>query len=185
MIRTTAGAISPSTETVDIRQVAPDEFPAVVRSLGQETYFTDRLALQDAGHGFLLVAWEREVPLGDVYVWLAPAEEPELRAHLEGVALLTHLEVVPWRRNELIGTQLLRGAEQRLHREGHPRVALGVGLDNQDAQRLYRRCGYTEWRHGVITTTETVYSPDGGYEHRPEKCRIMVRELHHDPPTPA
>jgi GNAT superfamily N-acetyltransferase len=151
----------------------------MIRSLGQQSYFADRLRLQAGGHGFLLVAWERETALGDVYVWLAPAEEPELRVHLPGVALLTHLEVVSPRRNEGIGTGLLREAERRLSAMGHERVALGVGLDNPAAQRLYRRRGYEEWPHGAVGTTQVVYRADGERELRPELCRIMVRQLNH------
>ncbi|WP_344885540.1 GNAT family N-acetyltransferase [Nonomuraea antimicrobica] len=157
----------------------------MIRSLGQAAYFADRLRLQDAGHGLLLVAWERQVALGDVYVWLAPAEEPELRARLPGVALLTHLEVAEKRRNEGIGTRLLDAAEERLTAMGHERVALGVGLDNPAAQRLYLRRGYAEWPYGKVDTTQVVYGANGERERRPEVCRIMVRHLTHTPhPTP-
>jgi ribosomal protein S18 acetylase RimI-like enzyme len=161
----------------DIRQADHADLRAIVRSLGQENYFADRLTRQDAGHGFLLVAWERDVAVGDVYVWLAPAEEPELRANLPGVALLTHLEVAAWRRNQGIGTELLWAAEDRLFATGHEQVALGVRLDNLDAQRLYQRRGYVEWPHGKVATTEVVYHPDGRHERLPEVCRILVRQL--------
>ncbi|MEO3804345.1 GNAT family N-acetyltransferase [Nonomuraea sp. B1E8] len=157
----------------------------MVRSLGQEAYFADRLGRQDTGHGLLLVAWDGQEAVGDVYVWLAPAEEPELRTHLPGVALLTHLEVVPWRRKQGIGTELLWAAEDRLAALGHERVALGVGLDNEDAQRLYLRLGYAEWPYGQVATTEVVYHPDGRRELRPERCRIMVRRLAASAEPPA
>ncbi|TMR95405.1 GNAT family N-acetyltransferase [Nonomuraea basaltis] len=166
----------------DIRPAAPEDLPALVRSLGQEEYFTVSLKRQDAGHGFLLVAWQRGVAVGDVYVWLAPAEEPELRTHLRGVALITHLEVVPRLRNLGIGTKLLRAAEDSLYAAGRKRVALGVRLDNDDAQRLYKRQGYEEWPHGEVATTAVVYHADGSREVLPEVCRIMVRRLEEDRP---
>ncbi|MEV0379028.1 GNAT family N-acetyltransferase [Nonomuraea sp. NPDC050643] len=169
----------------DIRQAVHADLPALVRSLGQKAYFTDRLTRQETGHGFLLVAWEAGVAVGDVYVWLAPAEEPELRALLPGVALLTHLEVVSWRRNEGIGSLLLQAAEQRLAAIHHTKVALGVGLDNLDAQRLYRRRGYVEWRHGPVATTDVVYHANGRHELRPELCRILIKPLHRDHRGPA
>ncbi|WP_345568958.1 GNAT family N-acetyltransferase [Nonomuraea rosea] len=165
---------------LEIRQAVHSELPAMVRSLGQWAYFSDRLTRQEAGHGLLLVAWDRGLAVGDVYVWLAPAEEPELRVHLPGVALLTHLEVLPRRRNRGIGSELLWSAEERLYAIGHEQVALGVGLDNDAAQRLYRRLGYVEWPYGEVATTEVVYHPDGGHELRPELCRIMVRQLGED-----
>ncbi|MFI7616865.1 GNAT family N-acetyltransferase [Nonomuraea terrae] len=149
----------------------------MVRSLGQEPYFADRLTKQDTGHGVLLVAWQRGVAVGDVYIWLGAAEEPELRARLPGVALLTHLEVVPWRRNGGIGTELVWAAEERLLAEGHEQVALGVGLDNPGAQRLYQRLGYAEWPYGEVATTNVVHHPDGRQERQREMCRILVRKL--------
>lgn len=93
------------------------------------------------------------------------------------MALLTHLEVVPWMRNQGIGTALLWAAEERLLADGHDQVALGVGLDNPDALRLYVRRGYAEWPHGEVATTDVVYHPNGGLELRPELCRILVRKL--------
>jgi GNAT superfamily N-acetyltransferase len=161
----------------EIRRADRTDLPAIVAALGQEKYFTDRLIRQAYGHGLLLVAWKHGCVVGDVYLWLAPAEEPELRALLPNVPLLTHLEVVPERRNEGIGTQLLRTAEQWLHAAGHRRVALGVNLDNHAAQRLYSRLGYVEWPHGELATTETVYHPDGKRKLRPEVCLVMVRQL--------
>jgi GNAT superfamily N-acetyltransferase len=167
-----------------IRQAVDGDLPAVVRSLGQEDYFADRLVRQASGHGQLLLAWDDGTAVGDVYVWLAAAEEPELRARLPDVPLLTHLEVVPGRRNQGIGTELLQVAERELWERGYKHVALGVNLDNHAAQRLYLRLGYTEWPHGLLATTEVVYHSDGVRERRPEVCRVMVRQLEQDRSSP-
>jgi GNAT superfamily N-acetyltransferase len=161
----------------DIRRADLTDLPVIVRDLGQEEYFRDRLSRQVDGHGLLLVAWKGGKAVGDVYLWLAAAEEPELRIYLPDVPLITHLEVVQGHRNEGIGSHLLRAAERRLHAEGRKRVALGVGLDNHAALRLYSRRGYTEWPHGPLATTQVVYHPDGRRELRPEVCRVMVRSL--------
>ena len=90
------------------------------------------------------------VPVGHVYLWLAPASEPEIRTELPGVPLLNRLVVTEDRRNNGIGTHLLAEAERRLRDLGHRRVALGVRVDNDAAIRLYERLGYRRWRRPPI-----------------------------------
>ncbi|GAA1016844.1 hypothetical protein Aple_042730 [Acrocarpospora pleiomorpha] len=148
-----------------------------MRALGQGHYFLDRLNAQAVGHGILLAAWQYSMVVGDVYLWLAQAEEPELRVHLPDVPLITHLEVAEDQRNRGIGTELIRQAERCLWEAGFKRVALGVAMDNEAAGRLYRRLGYVEWPHGEVATTEVVFQSDGTRELRPELCRIMTKEL--------
>ncbi|MBP2706268.1 GNAT family N-acetyltransferase [Microbispora sp. RL4-1S] len=164
-----------------IRQAAEADVPSLVRALDQAAYFTERLRLQGEGHGRLLVAWDADVPVGDVYVWLGAPEEPELRARLTDVGLITHLEVAPRRRNRRIGSALLDAAERAIWDEGRKLAVLGVGLDNEHAAGLYLRRGYVEWEHGLLSTTRVEYRPDGSREIRPEVCRVMVKPLHLGP----
>ncbi len=154
-----------------------DDLPALVDTLGQRPYFVDRLARQRAGQGILLVAWHAFAAVGDVYLRLEAAEEPELRERLPEVPLLTHLEVVPEHRNRRIGTRLVEEAERRLRDLGHARVALGVDLDNQRAHALYRRLGYQEWEHPPVLTTRLVHRSDGTVEELPDLCHILVKDL--------
>ncbi|WP_204040616.1 GNAT family N-acetyltransferase [Acrocarpospora phusangensis] len=163
--------------SIDIRPAVRAELPRICRTLGQRPYFVDRLNAQATGHGVLLVAWDRTEAVGDLYLWLAAAEEREIRAHLPGVPLITHLEVEADRRNRGVGTALMRHAERHLWLDGLKQVALGVGLHNEAARRLYVRLGYVEWPHGPIDTTEVLFRADGTREHRPETCRIMVKQL--------
>lgn len=162
---------------VRIRSAFEQDLPALVTALGQEPYFAHQLARQRAGHGLLLVAWQVFTPVGDVYLWLDAAEEPELRDRLPGVPLLTHLEVAPDHRNQRIGTELVRAAEAHLRELGHDKVALGVDLDNPRVCRLYRRLGYAEWPYPPIRTTRDVFLPDGRIERQADACRILVKDL--------
>jgi GNAT superfamily N-acetyltransferase len=159
-----------------IRQAHADDRPAIVRALGEERFFLDRLQRQGEGHGELLVAYEGDVVIGVVYVWRGEAEEPELREHLPDVPLLNHLEVVEHRRNHGIGTAIIEAAESLVLGLGLKKLALGLRLHNHDAARLYRRLGYREWEHGEIWTTYVVMS-DGEETQVPEKCRILVKDL--------
>ena len=96
---------------VEIRRARPHELNAVVASLGQERFFRDRLDQQGRREGELLIAWSDAAAVGDVYLWLSPADEPEVRAFLPGVPLLNHLEVVEYLRRQGIGTKLVARAE--------------------------------------------------------------------------
>lgn len=160
-----------------VRVATGADLPALVGSLGQERFFADRLARQRTGRGRLLVAWLAGVPAGDVYLWLEPAEEPELRERLPGVPLLQHLEVRDGLRNRRIGSALLQAAERWLAGQGHVRVALGVTPDNHGAARLYRRHGYREWPFPPILTSSEELRPDGTTRRRSELCRILLKRL--------
>src|SRR5262245_49412305 len=129
--------------------------------LGQPHFFAERLGRQREGRGILLVAWLDTTPVGDLYLWLEPAEEPEISERLQGVPLLNHLEVHEKYQNQGIGTELIAEAEALLRRHGHRRVALGVALDNLDAMRLYLRLGYVEWPFPPVRTTYEVVSDNG------------------------
>jgi GNAT superfamily N-acetyltransferase len=162
---------------VEVRAAGWADLAPLTAVLGQECFFADRLARQDAGRGVLLVALVDGRPVGDVYLWLEPAEEPEVRRYLPGVPLLGHLEVLPELRGQGIGTEVMRAAEDTLRRLGHQRVALGVDMDNHRATALYQRLHYIDWGYAPADTSQEVYHPDGRVERVPEKCYILVKEL--------
>jgi GNAT superfamily N-acetyltransferase len=159
-----------------IRQARAGDLPEIVRALGEERFFTDRLRRQEEKHGELFVALDHDTVVGVVYVWRGAAEERELREHLPGVPLLNHLEVIEGRRNNGVGTAIIGAAEAHVRSLGIPRLALGLRLDNTDAARLYKRLGYREWEYGEIWTTYVVMA-DGEEKQIPERCRILVKDL--------
>jgi len=157
-----------------IRAARQTDLAALTRSLGQRPFFVDRLARQEAGRGLLLTAWHDERPVGDVYLWLEPAEELEIRIFLPGTPLLTHLEVRPDRRAKGMGTALIAAAERALAGLGHDKVALAVELKNLRAARLYRRLGYDDWDHPPVRCYSLT---DGNGKRHAEICRILVKPL--------
>lgn len=148
---------------------------AIVDVLGHAAFFADRIDRQQRDRGLLLTAWEDDRPVGAVYVWREPADEPEVRDHLPGVPLLNRLEVVERRRNDGIGTRLVEAAERLLTDSGYGTVALAVEETNVDAARLYKRLGYQDWQRGHVTC----YSEETDeYGLRiPEQCVILVKSL--------
>jgi ribosomal protein S18 acetylase RimI-like enzyme len=158
----------------DIRPARDEDLAALVEELDQEEFFADRLARQAAGHGLLLVAWQGNRPIGDVYLWWEPAEEPEIRALLPGVPLLNHLEVHPTFRKHGTGTRLTQCAEQVLATRGYEQVALAVEESNTDAMRLYTGLGYEEWPHPKVVC---LTHPEEDRPRTVEICHVLVKDL--------
>jgi GNAT superfamily N-acetyltransferase len=162
---------------LEIREGTDADLPALVSVLGQRRWFSDRLTGQQAGGGVLLLAWLEGRPVGDVYLHLEPASEPEVRRHLPGVPLLIHLEVLgPFQRRG-IGTALIHAGEGAARRLGHRQLAMGVGLDNHDAHRLYERLGYTDWGHGTVETSWEEHDHTGRPVTVSETIHMLVRNL--------
>jgi GNAT superfamily N-acetyltransferase len=160
-----------------IRPGSDGDLPGLVAVLGQRRWFSDRLARQRAGGGVLLLAWLEGRPVGDVYLDLEPAPDPAIRRHLPGVPTLIHLEVLgPFQRRG-IGTALIHAGEDTARRLGHRRLAMGVGLDNAGARRLYERLGYTDWGHGTVEASWEEHDHTGHPVTVTETIHMLVTDL--------
>ena len=158
------------------RARSADLFPFAA-ALGDGGFLIDRLIRQRNGQGVLFFARLGSRPAGAVYLWLEEAEEPPIRRHLPGVALLTHLQVHPELRNRGVGAALVGAVEQHLTDRGHERIALAVRTDNPAAARLYDRLGYRDWGHGTVTCYAQLTLPNGTVLQVPERCYVLVKDL--------
>lgn len=155
--------------------------PADVTSLAAaledtpELFVRDRLRRQLHGNGVLSVALLRGHCVGMAYLWLEPAEEPELRRFLPGVPLLTHLCVHRDFRRGRIGAALIGVTERAAARRGRAGVALAVEPDNHGARRLYQRLDYRVWSHGLVDCATDVMLFGGDV--RVDRCQIMVKNF--------
>jgi GNAT superfamily N-acetyltransferase len=165
------------TATVEVRPGSAADLAALVSVLGERHFFTDRLARQQRGGGVLLVAWLDRHPVGDVFLECEPAEEPQVRRYLPGVPRLDHLEVLGPFMGRGIGTALIRAAEDTARQLGHERIALGVGLDNPKARRLYERLGYADWGRGPVVGSWVEYPDDGPPVTLSETYHMLVKRL--------
>ncbi|MEV4511651.1 GNAT family N-acetyltransferase [Dactylosporangium sp. NPDC049525] len=163
-------------DQLEVRPAIERELDLVVAAFGDASFLAERMARQSEDNGVLLVAWLHGKAVGCVYVWFEDAEEAELRKHLPGVPLLNRLRVVEPLRNNRIGTALVHAAERLVREQGHTQLALGISLDNADAERLYLRLGFAEWPHGLVDTYYVVFK-DGNEIREPELCRILVKDL--------
>jgi GNAT superfamily N-acetyltransferase len=165
------------TAKAEIRPASDAELATLVAVLGERHWFSDRLERQQRGGGVLLVAWLEGRPVGEVFLECDPAKEPEVRRHLPGVPRLDHLEVPgPFQRRG-IGTALIGAAEATARQLGYERIALGVGVDNPKARRLYERLGYGDWGHGTVVGTWVEYPDDGPPVTLSEVCDMLTKRL--------
>jgi GNAT superfamily N-acetyltransferase len=149
----------------------------LIAALGHERFLTGRMRLARRDHGTLLVARLGGVPVGFVYLWLAPAEEPEVRRWLAAVPILNRLFVGPDHRGRGIGQAIIEEAARRLRDAGHKQVALGVGPGNHSARRLYERLGFRDWGHGIVTGRAEADLGSGRADRRRETFTILVKDL--------
>ncbi|HKO84088.1 MAG TPA: GNAT family N-acetyltransferase [Actinomycetota bacterium] len=162
---------------VEIRPGSAADLIALVAALGQRDFFADRLARQHQERGVLLVAWLAAQPVGDVYLLAEPADVPKVRHYLPGVPQLHHLEVVGPLQRCGIGTALVQALEDTARRLGDERLALGVGLANVHARRLYERLGYVDWDHGPVVGTWRAVGDDGTAVTVSQLIDILVKHL--------
>jgi GNAT superfamily N-acetyltransferase len=163
--------------SLEIRSAADADLAPLVAALGQRRFFSERLASQRGGGGVLLVAWLDGRPVGDVFLDREPATEPEVRRRLPGVPTLIHLEVMgPFQRRG-IGTALIHAGQTTARRLGHQHLAMGVGIDNPGARRLYERLGYTDWGHGTVVTSWQEHDHAGLLVTVTETIHLLVRHL--------
>jgi ribosomal protein S18 acetylase RimI-like enzyme len=111
-------------ESWEIRPLDPWEVELVGTVLG--------LARFEQGDGFYLVAWERGEPLGHAH--LALTDPPELQ----------DVSVRPEHRRRGVASALTAAAEREARARGFDRLRVGVSIDNEAAQTLYRGRGYVD-----------------------------------------
>jgi GNAT superfamily N-acetyltransferase len=163
-----------------VRNVRETDLDDLVRKLGHEQLYyrhlyNDRFDRQRNGLGQLLMACRDGDVVGVAYLWLEPAEEPEIREHLPGVPLLMHLEVPDAERKQGFGTLLMDEAEKWLRERGTAELALAVEVGNTEARKLYVHLGYREWDHETVECRE--YQVDKNAEPKFETCHVLVKDL--------
>lgn len=101
--------------------------------------------------GTILVAREDDALLGFV------SFRPDAGNFEQDVSrgIIENIYVIPGRRGEGIGSELLKAAEEALANTGVDVVALEAMADNEAARRFYRRHGYDPHRVELERETDT------------------------------
>ena len=127
----------------------------------------DYLDLQRRDEGRYLVAWDGPTPVGRLFLRWRNIEVPRIvneRPHAAPFANCPEIcdaDVVPERRSEGIGTQLILQALACAREAAAAQVTICVDTDNPRARALYERLGFSELGIGEFTTSGTFVDDDG------------------------
>ena len=134
------------------------------------------LAKQRDGTGDFLIAFLQGEPAG--YLALSWDADPHAPVAWQGnVANLSDFVVLERFRSRGIGTEMLRVAEATALRQGFRWLALGVGIENDGARRLYERLGYVDAGLPPVTDGGSFRTWDGRLHRYEETWRFMLKEL--------
>lgn len=134
-----------------------------------------RYARQQAGESAFLLARSdgRLVGRAEV-IWLGP-KMPDVADVHPDVPEINGLDVVPELRRHGIGSAIVGAAERLARSRGCRAIGLGVGEDNPEAGRLYRRLGYS----GDLPYLDTYVWVDqeGAAHNGADRCRFLTKLL--------
>jgi len=148
---------------------------AALEALWPRVGLADRYARQKAGESTFFLAHDGDDIVGrGEAIWTGPVMTA-VREALGVVPEINGLVVVEGRRGEGIGTALLEAIEDEARQRGFAAIGLGVDFDNHEAEKLYRRLGFTgDLRYDDCYTT---YDADGVPHDVADPCRFMTKRL--------
>lgn len=135
-----------------------------------------RFGIQQSGDGLYLIAWDKNTPLGHLFIkYFTPV------SHLKDQDIyapyLEALEVKEEYREHGVATNLLEEAEKILKEKGYKKVGLSVGINNDTAYKLYEHLGYTEQDLGQYLVSWEYKDEEGNMSVYQEECVYMNKVL--------
>ena len=163
-----------------IRPLRQADLPLVeagLRSGGMPAGHARRLQMQDNGTCTYLFAWQGDAPLGHLLLtWTGPEQEP-MKSAIPDCPEVGALFVKQDMRSRGIGGCLLASAEHLVLSRGLNQIGLAAGIDNKQAQRLYRRRGYVDAGFPQFTVSWTFFDKEGREQIESEQCRYLTKQL--------
>ena len=160
-----------------IRDGDTEAIGEALRDLGTPEHTGRGLERQNEGLGVFLIAWLAGEAVGYVTAhWRASPRSP--REWFDGeTAYFEDFIVVESHRGRGIGTAIMAAAEAMAGERGLSRMTIGVGVENEGAQRLYRRLGYVDAGLEAVEESGRFRRWDGRVEEWQETWRFMVKEV--------
>jgi GNAT superfamily N-acetyltransferase len=140
----------------------------------------DRWDLQGRGDGVYLVAWERDHPVGWVFVHRPGSSEASVHARHLDVAEVMDLSVSPGFRGRGHGTSLLASAERWARDAGWQTIGLEVTVANPHndvARAMYERNGYRDAGLGEFESGYFYWTVTGERLWEGEPHRFLIKSL--------
>jgi GNAT superfamily N-acetyltransferase len=159
---------------LEIMRAGPAQLSALGHVFGP--YYGRLYAERAALPGAVLVAVTGGRPVAAMYVSTDRPAEHQIVDHLGEVPMLHRLLVHEAVRRRRVGTRLVLDAEAWLRARGYDRVAVGVDLENHDADLFWRSLDYREWPYGLLKTYRE-HEVDGVGVMQPDECRVFTKDL--------
>ena len=141
--------------------------------------------MQSRDEGVYLVAWDEDDPVGHLFIrWTENTEVPRIvdrypqAAQFADCPEFVEVYVLPERRSQGIGTQLLERALQLAREHGATQATICVDVANPRARSLYERLGFVESGIGTFTTSGVLIDEAGRERQWQNGPQVMlVRKL--------
>ncbi len=149
---------------IAVRRLAPDDLEVLNERLPtwNRLEYARRLTAQQRGEMVQAIAWIAGEPAGRGMVLFPDHAERSPSAEREHCAEVRDVSVPEPHRRTGVASALMDALEDAARRNGHDRVGLSVGLDEQaaPARALYDALGYTR-AHGPFISSTTLEGDDG------------------------
>lgn len=138
---------------LEVRPCSAADFSWLLRTTWRASlraHHRERYAWQQAGTALYLLAWEGRRLRGRLTLFWESKYE-NVRLALGSFPEVNAITVQPTGRG--IGTRMLGVAEALAREQGARRIGIAVSVDNEAAERLYRRLGYGDAGIGEVIDT--------------------------------
>ncbi len=143
-------------------------------------YLKQVQAMTARGEMVLFAAEKDGRYVGRCALWLAPADEPELREEIPGIPIVNALEVQEHFRHQGVGTLLMDALEDEAKQRDYRQLALGVEPENKVARIVYEKRGYAYRKMNGVDTYACAWLevlPDGSEKRNTVRALLMIKEL--------
>ncbi len=148
-----------------------------IPSPGLSSFHADRFVEQERGDSKYLVAWLDDEPVGHLNLrWDGFKGDPDAQAP-DSSAIINALGVRPDKQNLGIGSALINYAEQLARERNYEHLALGVGVENTGAQRLYKRHGFDIYDDNPVVCQTNWIDDRGELKTDTEMVIVMSKSL--------
>jgi GNAT superfamily N-acetyltransferase len=143
---------------------------------GARQKHNQRWQRQKQGEVVYLIARQNGKPVGHVLLKWQGASEPQVVAQRHTACPdVEDLFVLAAWRNQGIGAQLMRTAEELVRAQGVGQIGLSVGVENSGARRLYARLGYQDAGFGEHTERGIYLDADEKPQVWEECCVYLIK----------
>ncbi len=173
-------------EELIIETIEPRLFPIVARQTHMsESYKTKITEMAERGE-LVMFAVRRDTGISEdnymarVCLWMAPAEEADVRDVAKGAAFVSGLQVNERARLQGIADDLMNHLETEAKNRGYKQIAVGVDVRNEPGLELVKSLGYRYQKLAQSDTYKMAWyevEESGSRDHTMVDAVLMVKNI--------